>query len=65
MQSNEVFPFPRPLLVPWFPLALVRGGLLSQTSSNFFFPFHIIKYKQMTEKVRWWEAGGGSAGLER
>lgn len=50
--------FPWPFLVPRFPPALVRGRLLSQMSSNFFFPFHIIKYKQMTEKVRWWEAGG-------
>lgn len=51
MQSSEVFPFLWPFLVPWFPPALVRGRLLSQTSSNYFFPFHIIKYKQMTEEV--------------
>lgn len=62
MQSNEVFPLPQPLLVLWFPPGFMRVRLLSQRSSIFFPPFHIIKYKQMTEKVRWWERG--SAGSE-
>lgn len=50
------FPFQRLLLVPRFPPALIRGRLLSQMSSNCFFPF--LYYKIQTNDRKGQVVGG-------